>query len=535
MSQHDTQSVPVLGGSGGHPRRSDFPDRPKRRWLITVLVLVVAAGAAYAITGPLSSKSRGSKASQSADQTGTYTITRRNLSSQSEVSATIGYAGSYSITAPSGTSSTQVAQAEQALGQDQATLSSDQQIASAKAASDSQTVATAQSAVDAAQSTLSADQKKQANDCQGDSSASPGSACGTDSQKVSSDQSALSQAKAALATANSTESTDTSQNNAKVASDEAKVKADQEGLASLKETEANPGSTFTYLPRAGEVVKEDQAAYGLTNLPVPLLYGSTPASRAFYLGMSDGPDVRELTDDLISLGYGGGLTSSSHFSSSTEAAVKAWQSALGLPVTGEILLGEVVFEPGPIRVTSVAASLGSSLSGGGGGGGGGGVLDATSTTRQVSIALDASQQSEVSVGDEVVITLPNNETTKGVISFVGTVATTSSSAGSGSSGSSSSPTITVLVRPTDPKATGDWDQAPVNVTITTAQVKGALVVPIDALRAQPSGGYALEVVGANGVDRLVSVHLGLFDDADGLVQVSGAGLSQGERVVVPKL
>jgi hypothetical protein len=48
-----------------------------------------------------------------------------------------------------------------------------------------------------------------------------------------------------------------------------------------------------------------------------------------------------------------------------------------------------------------------------------------------------------------------------------------------------------------------------------------------------SGGYALEVVGADRAHRLVGVTLGLFDDADGLVQVSGGGVYAGERAVVP--
>jgi hypothetical protein len=68
----------------------------------------------------------------------------------------------------------------------------------------------------------------------------------------------------------------------------------------------------------------------------------------------------------------------------------------------------------------------------------------------------------VAVGDKVTVTLPNNAMTPGVISSVGTVAT-SSSTGSG-------PTVTVLVNPTDPAATGTWDQAPVTVTITTGSV-----------------------------------------------------------------
>ena len=91
------------------------------------------------------------------------------------------------------------------------------------------------------------------------------------------------------------------------------------------------------------------------------------------------------------------------------------------------------------------------------------------------------------------------------------------------------------VTPTDPAATGSWDQAPVEVSITTASVHNALVVPVDALLALSTGGYAVEVVAADGVHHLVAVTLGLFDDADGLVQVTGSGLAAGQRVVVPAL
>ena len=72
----------------------------------------------------------------------------------------------------------------------------------------------------------------------------------------------------------------------------------------------------------------------------------------------------------------------------------------------------------------------------------------------------------------------------------------------------SRPTITVEVTPTDPAATGSLDQAPVEVSITTASVKDALVVPVDALLALASGGYAVEVVGAAGAHHLVPVSLG---------------------------
>ena len=116
------------------------------------------------------------------------------------------------------------------------------------------------------------------------------------------------------------------------------------------------GGVYTWLPEPGEVIKQDQPVYSVGDEPVPLLYGSIPAYRAFDGGMSGGADVGQLTHDLIALGYGDGLAQSNHYSSATAAAVQRWQSALGLQATGEIPLGEVVFEPGAIRVTSVTPS-----------------------------------------------------------------------------------------------------------------------------------------------------------------------------------
>jgi hypothetical protein len=164
------------------------------------------------------------------------------------------------------------------------------------------------------------------------------------------------------------------------------------------------------------------------------------------------------------------------------------------------------------------------------------LLTASSTTPVVTINLDAAQQTEVKAGEQVTITLPGGNNTPGVVSSVSSVATappSGSSGGSSSGGSGSAPTITVEVTPTNPKAAGGLNQAPVEVTITTGSVTNALVVPVDALLAQAGGGYAVEVTGAAGTHHLVAVSLGLFDDADGLVQVTGPGLDAGQRVVVP--
>ena len=304
---------------------------------------------------------------------------------------------------------------------------------------------------------------------------------------------------------------------------------------------AQGAGSVTALPAVGQVVSQGQTLYSVSGSPVVLLYGSTPAYRSLSEGMS-GPDVTELNADLVALGYANSSDldpTSDYFGPATLRALEALQAKLGTTQTGTLALGQAVFLPTAARVTSLSVSLGQPVSSGTP------VLDATSTTRQVAVDLDASQQSDVAVGDKVTITLPNNQTTPGVVSSVGTVATCPSSGGSSgsassggvcpssSTGSTSSPTITVDVTPSDPAATGTWDQAPVEVTITTASVPDALIVPVDALLAQAGGSYAVEVSGASGTYHLVPVSLGIFDDADGLVQVTGAGLQAGQKVVVP--
>jgi hypothetical protein len=277
---------------------------------------------------------------------------------------------------------------------------------------------------------------------------------------------------------------------------------------------AGAGGTYTRLPKPGDVVREGHPLYWVDGEPVILLYGSVPQWRPFRSGMSAGADVAELN---AALGLGGDA-----FTSETTARIKSFQGEHGLAQTGTLMPGAVVFAPGPVRVTAVTPTVGSPVQPGP-------VLTFTSTHRQVTIQLDAAQQSEVKVGDPVTVTLPDNSTTPGKVTFVGSVASVPAS--DGNSGGSQTPTIEVDVTPNDPKATGHLDQAPVQVSITTASVRNALAVPVNALLALAGGGYAVEV-STGGVRHLVPVELGLFDDAAGLVQVLGR-LHAGEKIVVP--
>ncbi|MBO0804659.1 MAG: efflux RND transporter periplasmic adaptor subunit [Nocardiopsaceae bacterium] len=278
--------------------------------------------------------------------------------------------------------------------------------------------------------------------------------------------------------------------------------------------------TLTWMPSPGQVIRQGQALYRVDNgTPVALLYGAVPAWRALAEG-NTGSDVAQLNHDLVSLGYANSTDFSAlgwdYYSWETAYGVERLEENLGVSSPdGSLPLGSVVFEPAALRVSADSGRLGNPA--------GGPVLAATSDQHVVTIALDASQQGEVAAGDAVTVTLPGGSVVPGVISSVGKVA----------SGSGSSATIPVHVTLDHPRAAEDLDQAPVTVNITTASAKNALTVPVAALLARPSGGYAVEVAGPGGARHLVPVTTGIFDDTDGLVQVSGAGLAAGQHVVVP--
>jgi hypothetical protein len=254
------------------------------------------------------------------------------------------------------------------------------------------------------------------------------------------------------------------------------------------------GGVYTWLPEPGEVIRQDQPVYSVGNQQVPLLYGSVPAYREFDVGMSDGADVGQLTRDLIALGYG------------------------------------------PIRVTSVTSSVGSPSQGGT-------VVTATSTTPNVVIDLDVSEDYLVKPGDAVTVVLPDGTSTVGGhIETVGTVATCPGGGGIGtasgsggespcsSNGSDNTPTVTVTIGLDSTPSEATLDQAPVNVNITTQRVGNVLAVPVSALLALAGGGYGVDVVTGK-TSHLTGVTTGLYSDT--LVQVSGSGITAGTLVEVP--
>ena len=294
------------------------------------------------------------------------------------------------------------------------------------------------------------------------------------------------------------------------------------GYASTYPVTGQGGGTLTWLPSPGQAISQGQVLYKTDNEnPVVLLYGSVPDWRNLAEGVT-GQDVSQLNHDLVQLGYASSSDIAApgwdYYSWATALAVQKLEEHLGVSSPpGSLALGRVVFEPEALRVSQVTGHLGTAANGP--------VLTATSDRHVVTISLDVSAQSQVKAGDTVSVTLPNGATTPGVVSEVGTVATTTQ----GQNGAST--TIPVQVKLTDPQAAGTLDQAPVTVYVTTESARNVLTVPVTALLAQSSGGYDVEVVGPGNTRNYVPVTPGVFDDNSGMVQVTGA-LTPGERVVV---
>jgi peptidoglycan hydrolase-like protein with peptidoglycan-binding domain len=287
---------------------------------------------------------------------------------------------------------------------------------------------------------------------------------------------------------------------------------------------AGARGVLTGLPAEGATVGRGRTLYRVDNRPVTLLYGKLPLYRTLEAGIDDGPDVTQLEQNLRALGYGDDLTVDGHFSSATTDAVRAWQSDRGLDDTGKVDATQVLFRPGAARIGEHKAAVGANLNPGAA------VASISSTTRVVTVDLAADKASIAATGDEVDVELPDGSAVKGTIVEVGKVAKTPSQDSSTQDGATGDPTITVTVRVDDPRATGDLDQTPVKVDLAAERKRGVLAVPVTALVALAEGGYAVEV-SDGATSHLTRVTTGLF--AGGRVEVTGAGLRAGQKVVVP--
>lgn len=294
-----------------------------------------------------------------------------------------------------------------------------------------------------------------------------------------------------------------------------------------------PG-TLTWLPRVGRVIGPDHVLYRLDGAPVILLDGRIPAYRALGPGVPPGADVRQLERALRRGGYDKGreLAVDRAWDAATSAAVVRWQAAHGLPRSGTIDLGRVVFLPGARRVGERGAELGSpngsappaAVAEAPSPTGNAAILATTSTRRRVTVALDTTKSGLARRRARVSVELPSGRKVDGRVASVGTVGT-AAAAPDETAASSSDVTATIAVKVRLLATVTALDQAPVTVRFEESRRKDVLAVPVTALLARPGGRFAVQLADA---DQIVTVQPGVY--AGGYVEIEGDGLRPGRRV-----
>ncbi len=285
--------------------------------------------------------------------------------------------------------------------------------------------------------------------------------------------------------------------------------------------------TLTSLTVVNSTVQRGQTLYKVDDAPVVLLYGSLPAYRDLAAGVK-GPDVKQFEQNLYDLGYRG-FTVDETYTQSTGAAVKDWQDDLGLTETGTVELGRVVYSGDAVRVDSHQATLGDALQPGTE------VLDYTGTSRLITVELDPADQRLAKPAAAVLVTLPDGQAVNAKVTSTATViqtTTAGNNGGDGGDGSTNVETkIKVGVAVDDQNAVTGLADASVSVAFTASTRENVLTVPVAALLALAEGGYGVQLVESD-TTRIVAVQTGMF--ANGRVEVSGAGLTEGAAVGVPE-
>lgn len=292
------------------------------------------------------------------------------------------------------------------------------------------------------------------------------------------------------------------------------------GYEGSRGVNAGSGGTVTRLPEPGTLIKRGEVLYELDGRVRPrLLYGARPMWRPLGPKVSDGADVFQLEQNLKTMGYAPkGMKVNRHWDAKTTAAVKRWQKATGRKRDGTLDGSDLAFLPGAIRVASQTAHLGDQV------GPGTPILGASTAKRVVTLDINAGRQDLVVPGQAVTVTLPGDATVSGVVRGLGRVAQ------AGENGGSTTVPVTIDL---DPAAVlPDLDAAPVSIAVVTVSHPDVLTVPVNALVALLEGGYAVERVAGDGTHAYVGVTTGLFQD--GRVEVAGAGLADGDTVVVAK-
>jgi hypothetical protein len=279
------------------------------------------------------------------------------------------------------------------------------------------------------------------------------------------------------------------------------------GAAGAAEGAAAPGA------RTADGGTGKAAAANPSASPAPTGAGTTAATAL------KGMDVLQFETNLAALGYTG-FTVDEEFTARTADAVKRWQKSLGVPETGTVGIGDVIYSAGKVRIGRPGVRLGQAV--------GENALTYTGTARKVVVNASAADASWAVRGTAVRVRLPDGTSVKGEVASVGRQAT-APEGGSGEDGAGEgAATLPVTVTIRDQKSVGRLESGPVTVEYVGREVKDVLTVPVAALVALAEGGHGLETADGG----FVAVKTGLF--ADGRVEVSGSAVRAGLKVRIPE-
>ncbi|MFG1649323.1 efflux RND transporter periplasmic adaptor subunit [Micromonospora sp. NPDC049275] len=322
---------------------------------------------------------------------------------------------------------------------------------------------------------------------------------------------------------------------------------------------------LTWLPKPGSVIARGDTLYRVGDRPVTLFFGSSPMFRDIDVVGTVGRDVKVLADNLRGLGYRIGhqpapgtrvtvqgapppaagadtdkgtdkttdrdaataasgtssyqtvvTSQDAVFTPSLRDAVKRWQAAKGVrPATGTVTLGDILVLPGAVRVGAASAQLGDDATGN--------LMAISDQAKAVLVEIDASRADDLRAGQKVQIALPDSSHTSGTINSVSSNVQAGPSDG-GDPGSEG-PKVQVVITVDRAAAIQNISSAAVEVRFTGTTEQDVLAVPVGALLALSGGGYGVQI--SDGA--LTAVKVGLF--ADGMVEITGAGITAGTRVV----
>ncbi|MDM7889734.1 peptidoglycan-binding protein [Curtobacterium sp. RHCJP20] len=291
---------------------------------------------------------------------------------------------------------------------------------------------------------------------------------------------------------------------------------------------AAASGTITWLPDPGQVIHRDEPLYAVDEEPVRAMYGTVPLWRTLEFG-DRGQDVAQLNRNLAALGYG--VVEDDRFGKRTLAGVRQWQKDRHRTVTGTIGADDIAFVDGDVRVAKVDGTLGQTVGSGGGGdaggeagggsagGSGGNVISVTSTSRVVDTTVGQQDADRLAVGAEVSVRING-----GGDALPGKVVATEPV--EDDNGGAPKVRATIAIEAGDRQLPA---AATAQIIVAGRSERDVLSVPVAALVAHGSDGYAVDVVRHGDTER-VPVEAGFV--ANGRVAVTG-DVREGDQVVVP--